>query len=232
MEVENSFTFNACIVFNFMREHTIIHNQSFRLLPMFCYDEQCNYKYNGVYISLCICVCIPVERISRIKVARSKDMCNLNLWIVAKLFSKEVTAIYTSTYHVWEFLFPGCGFFNQQCWPILKGQPILQFYFQSTQNFDPFLYWCTKLLQWSLAHCQLSIRFSSPSPVLRWESLPRVKASCFYCFWQNHSLPVTESSCIIPFVRLYVPEMGRDYVLERLWVFFRVTQPWSPGFES
>lgn len=79
MEVENSFTFNAYIVFNFMGEHTIIHNQSFRLLPMFCYDEQCNYKYNGVYISLCICVCIPVERISRIKVAGSKDMCTLNL---------------------------------------------------------------------------------------------------------------------------------------------------------
>lgn len=72
-------------------------------------------------------------------------------------------------------------------------------------------------MQCSLAYCQLSIRFSPPSPVPRQESLPRVKASCFWLFWQNHGLHEMESVCFIPFTRLCIPEMGREYVLERLW---------------
>lgn len=149
-----------------------------------------------VYISLCIYVCIPVECISRIKVAGSKDMGNWNLGIVAKLFSKEVTALYMPTYFAWEF-------FNWQCRPILKGQAILQFYFQSTQNFDPLFYWCPKLLQCSLAYCQLSMRCTSPSPARRWEYLPKVKASCFCCVWENHRLPGMEFICFIPSIRQY-----------------------------
>lgn len=124
----------------------------------------------------------------------------------------------------------GSGFLTNNAGLFLKEQSILQFYFQSTHNFDPFLYWCTPFLQCSLVYCQLSKRFSSPSPVLRQKSLPRVKASCFCCFWQNHSLLVMESICFTPFVRLHVPEMGRDYV--RKIMSFRITQPWSPGFES
>lgn len=122
----------------------------------------------------------------------------------------------------------GSGFLNNNAGPFLKEQSILQFYFQSTHNF---LYWCTQFLQCSLVYCQPSVRFSLPSPILRRESLPRVKASCFCCFWQNHSLPVMESICFTPFVRLYVPEMGRGLCVRKI-MSFRITQPWSPGFES
>ena len=115
-------------------------------------------------------------------------------------------------FHQCEFLFPGCGFFNQQRWPLLKGS----FTFKVHRTLT-LLYRCPKLLQCSLACCQLSVSFSSPSPVLRWESLPRLKASCFGCFWQNHSVPVMHSICFIPFVTLCVPEMGRDYAPERVW---------------
>lgn len=66
-----------------MGEYTVTYLISpywiFRLLPIFCYYEQRNYEYNGIYISLCVCIRIPAEHISRIDGAGSKNVCNLNL---------------------------------------------------------------------------------------------------------------------------------------------------------
>lgn len=139
-----------------MSEHTIVYLISpywtFRwLLTFFIMD---NATINTMAsMSLCICIYTPVEHAFRTKVAASKDTHDLNLWIFAKSFSKEAAATYTSSYS----LCSGCGFLNQRCWPISKGQIIRQFYFQSTQNFDPFLPWWRKLMQWSSAYCQLPI---------------------------------------------------------------------------
>lgn len=126
--------------------------RTFGLLLIFCTMNSATVNIMSP-ISLCICAHIPVEHISRPKVAGSKDMCNLNLWIFAKFFSKEAAAaIRTSTYS----LFAGCGFLNQRCWGPFKRTAYNEVLISKYTKLWP-LYRCTKLTQCSLTCCQLSI---------------------------------------------------------------------------
>lgn len=171
---------------------------------------------------MCIHVHIAVEHISRAKVARSKDTCNLNLWIFVKLFSREAGC--SDSYFQLQFV----------CW-VWVFKPTMLADFKMTAYNAVLISKYIKLWPLSLSMYQTyamlvsllpaSNKLRSLSLVLRWDFLPRVKASCCCCCWQNHGLREMELIHLTPFVRLHHPEMGRDYLLERL----GVSESSSPG---
>lgn len=155
--------------------------------------------YIVAYIPLCICVYTLVENISRIEIGNSEDYLQFKFMNYCQIiFRRSCSNLYFHLQSM-RFLFPGCAFF----------QPMMLAHFKRTAYIAVLFSKYTKLWSLSLLVYQTyatlisllstSIRLSSPSPVLRGESLPRVKASCF-CFWKNHGLYVMESIRFIPFV--------------------------------
>lgn len=188
--------------------------------------------YIVAYISLCICVDALVEDISRIEIGNSEDYLQFTFMNYCQIIFQRSCSNLGFHLQSMRFLFPGCAFF----------QPMMLAHFKRTAYIAVLFSKYTKLWSFSLLVYQTYatlislpstlIRLSSPSPVLRGESLPRVKASFWKTMHASGKIMVSmwwSQFVLSPLLR-YVPEMGRDCVGKI--ASFRVRRPWSPGFES
>lgn len=133
--------------------------------------------YIVAYISLCICVDALVEDISRIEIGNSEDYLQFTFMNYCQIIFQRSCSNLGFHLQSMRFLFPGCAFF----------QPMMLAHFKRTAYIAVLFSKYTKLWSFSLLVYQTYatlislpstlIRLSSPSPVLRGESLPRVKAS-------------------------------------------------------
>lgn len=183
-------------------EYTIIYfyltslKYSFGLLPISCYCKEHNFNCNSIYLSVHLGMHTCRLHFWNWK-SWFKGLCAI--WLCGALQSYSPRKLYefilSPAMH--ESLFAGCGFLNQQYRPLSKGQPIAHsLVFKAHKTLTPSFTDASAYATFiRLLPTFRKVKGTSPTP--RWDSLPRVKASCLCCFWQQCGWSPCDSQLVL-----------------------------------